>query len=70
MLKNAYLLAKVGADTAENARKRGTPCRNLTKFRDVTGVPVEGGRGAPAQGTHEDEQEDRYDRAARALGQN
>ena len=44
MLRNAYLLAKIGSDTAENEQ---TFAEHLMKFRDVTPPDVEAERGDP-----------------------
>ena len=56
MLQNAYLLAKIGADTAENERKfaenlpkRAKFCRNERNFAEVAGSAASVGPPQRAQ---------------------
>ena len=51
MLQNAYLLAKIGADTAENDRILPKFCQKLaTTLRVHYGARAPGPRGGPARG--------------------
>ena len=47
MLQNAYLLAKIGADTAENERKFADNCQKLANF-DSTALHAAAAAGVAA----------------------